>query len=245
MINVAIGWLAYVRAEAMRIGLIVYDMLTYLILPEVNCRVYLSPRTWLPVVRCEDADRLADFICYYSRRLRRYICRAVPVPFVPARIVRPERVIYEWQAVYSMIFRACYPRGERKDRGASILNNLHWECFKTYEFTMRDINEHVRYFGRGLRSIRGVLDFLNQISTKAEQCCHLDCLHSWRFENEWTILSLSEVNYEYHSSERRDDTCYLDRCPEMFPGREEYVEEEYTEEPPFICEIEVKKPGER
>jgi hypothetical protein len=238
MVNyVAVGWLAYVVAVAVRLGVRYYDMLTYLVLPDLACTVTLSARTGLPVVRCEDADRLADFICYYNRRLRRYVCRAMP-------IIR-ERGEYEYQAVLSMIFKACYPEGERKERGKSILNNLHWECFKTYEFTTRDINEHVRYFGRGLRSIRGVLDFLNQISTKAEQCCHLDCLHSWRFENEWTILALSEVNYEYHSSERKEDTCYLDRCPEMFPGREEEIEEKYTEEPPFICEIEIKKPGER
>jgi len=115
---VAIGWLEYAKAVAMNVGLIVYDYLTYLVLPEVNCRVYLSPRTWLPVVRCEDADRLADFMCYYNRRLRRYVCRAVPV-------VRGAEG-YEWQAVYSMIFKACYPRGERKDRGSNILNNLHW-----------------------------------------------------------------------------------------------------------------------
>jgi len=234
---VAIGWLEYVKAVAARIGLRVHDMLTYLVLPDIACRAYLSPRTWLPIIRCEDADRLADFVCYYNRRLRRYICRAAPT-------IR-EGGGYEYQAVLSMIFKACYPRGERKDRGASVLNNLHWECFKTYEFTTRDINEHVRYFGRGLRSVRGVLDFLNQISVKAEQCCHLDCLHSWKFENEATILALAEVNFEYHSSERKEDECYLDRCPEMFPGREDEIEEKYTEEPPFICEIEIKRPGER
>jgi hypothetical protein len=220
-------------------------MLVYLVLPDIACTVHLSPRTGLPVIRCEDTDRLADFICYYSRRVRRYICRAVPVPFVPARIVRPERVVYEYQAVFSMIFRACYPEGERRERGKSILNNLHWECFKTFEFTTRDINRHVRRFGRGLRSVRGVLDFLNQIAVQAEQCCHLDCLHSWEFPNEWTILARSEVNFEYHSSERRKDTCYLDRCPEMFPRMREYVEEAYTETPPFICEIEIKSPRER
>ena len=233
----AIGWLEYVKAEAVRIGLIVYDRITHLILPEISCRVYLSPRTRLPVVRCEDADRLADFICYYNRRLRRYVCRALP-------IIR-EGGGYEYQAVLSMIFKACYPEGERKERGKSVLNNLHWECFKTFEFTTRDINEHARHFGRGLRTVRGVLDFLNQVSVKAEQCCHLDCLHSWDFPNEAAILALAEVSFEYHSSERRDDECYLDRCPEMFPGREEYVKETYTERPTFICEIEIKKPGER
>jgi len=31
----------------------------------------------------------------------------------------------------------------------------------------------------------------------------------------------------------------------MFPGREDYVRETYTEKPLFICEIEIKKPGER
>ena len=241
----AIGWLEYAKAVAMGVGLIVYDRLTHLVLPEANCVVYLSPRTLLPVIRCRDADRLVDLLCYYSRRARRYICRALPAPIVPARFVVPERVRYEWQFVFSMIFKACYPRGERKDRGSNVLNNLHWECFKTFEFTSRDINEHVRYFGRGLRSVRGVFDFFNQVIKESETCCHLDCLHSWKFENEWAILALSEISFELHSWERKEDECYLDRCPEMFPGREDEIEEKYTEEPPFICEIEIKRPGER
>jgi hypothetical protein len=234
---VAIGWLEYVKAVAVRLGLRVHDVLTYLVLPDISCRVHLSPRTQLPVVRCEDADRLADFVCYYNRRLGRYVCRAVPA-------IR-EGEEYKYQAVLSMIFKACYPEGERRDKGRGVLNNLHWECFKTFEFTTRDINRHVRHFGRRLRSIRGVLDFLNQIAVKAERCCHLDCLHHWEFRNEWAILALAEVNFEYHSSERKEDTCYLDRCPEMFPGREEHVERQYTEEPVFICEIEIKRPGRR
>jgi len=238
---VAIGWLEYVKTVAMDIGLIVYDRFTHLVLPEANCVVYLSPRTRLPVIRCRDADRLADLLCYYSRRARRYTCRALPAPIAPAY----ERARYEWQFVFSMIFRACYPRGERKDRGSNVLNNLHWECFKTFEFTSRDINRHIRYFGRGLRSVRGVLDFFSQVIRESEVCCHVDCLHQFEFPNEWTILALSEVNFELHSWERKKDTCYMDRCPEMFPGREHEIEERYTERKKFVCEIEIKRPGER
>jgi hypothetical protein len=237
----AVGWLEYVKTVATGLGLRVHDLTVYLVLPDIACGVYLSLRTGMPIVYCEDTERLADFTCYYNRRIRRYVCRAVPV--LPQ--AEPERGVYEWQAVLSVIFKACYPEGERRDYGRSILNNLHWECFKTYEFTTRDINRHVRHFGRGLRSIRGVLDFLKQVAVQAELCCLTDCLHSWNFPNEQYIMALAEVNFEYYSSERKEDVCYIDRCPEMFPGRERYVEEEYTEEQVFICEIEIKSPRER
>jgi len=86
---------------------------------------------------------------------------------------------------------------------------------------------------------------LNQVRSKSEACCHLDCLHPFGFPNEFTILGLAEESFEYHSEERRKDTCYMDRCPEMFPGREEYVRELFTKKQVFICEIEVERPRRR
>jgi len=225
----AVGWLNYVKLASALVGVAVVDRDKYLELPDLNGAVRLSRRTRRPVFRFRDSDYLVDILCYYSPRAERYVCRALP------RVMGIEK--YEWQAVYRMIFEACYkPYTER------LTYNIHLECHKTYLFTSREINKYIkRYCKRGLRSLKCVLEYFNEIYLQAKACCEVDCVTE-HFLNYTYLIENAETEYDYYSSNRYSDTCYYDRCIDRLPEpmRERY-RRIYSESLPFICEIDVEK----
>jgi hypothetical protein len=172
--------------------------------------VRLSPRTGYPIFRIRDDDELSDIVCYYSRRYRRYIC-------FHRRVVEGI-VIKDYQAHYVLDFERCYR--ERRGKGSSITNNLHLECHATKTFTTREINKYIRDSGlRRIRSIEALLRFFNELREKLDECCYYGC-YSENFDNADYLAMMSETHLAYHSKDRFEDTCYMDRCdgrrPEVF-----------------------------
>jgi len=205
------GWLAYARFIAEDMGLRVIDREFYLEIPELDIHVRLSTMTNYPVFYIRDDDDLSDITCYYSRRYRRYIC-------MHKRIIKGI-VITDYQAHYVLAFERCYR--ERKDRGSSRTNNLHVECHTTKIFTTRDINKHIRESRlRGLRSLGSLLDFFTKLRDSLDNCCYYEC-YAGNFDNADDLVMLADIHLAYHSRDRFEDTCYMDRCEgvrfEVFP----------------------------
>ena len=205
------GWLAYVKFMAEDMGVRVIDREFYLTLPDLDIHVRLSPRTGYPVFYIRDGNELSDIICYYNRRYRRYMC-------LHRRLVEGI-VITDYQAHYVLAFERCYK--ERKGRGSSSGNNLHVECHSTKIFTTRDINKHIRESGfRGLRSLESLLDFFVSLRDSLDSCCYYEC-YAGNFSNADDLVLLADTHLAYHSRDRFEDTCYMDRCEgvrfEVFP----------------------------
>jgi hypothetical protein len=196
------GWLAYVKFIAEDMCLIVIDREFYLEIPEIDIHVRLSTRTRYPILYIRDDDDLSDITCYYNRRYRRYIC-------FHRRLVEGVTIV-SYQAHYTMIFERCYR--ERGARGASITNNLHVECHATREFTTREINKHIRDSRfRGLRSLEVILEFFAKLREDLDRCCYYEC-YSENFNNADALVELADINLSYHSRNRYDTECYMDRC---------------------------------
>lgn len=196
------GWLAYVRFIAEDMGLIVLDREFYLEIPELIIHVRLSRRTGYPVFYIIDDDGLSNIICYYNRRYRRYVC-------LHRRLVEGI-VIVDYQAHYTMIFERCYK--ERKGKGASTKNSLHVECHSTKIFTTGDINRYIRTSRiRGLRSLELVLLFFKSLREELDNCCYYGC-YAENFANADALVELADLSLSYHSRNRYEATCYMDRC---------------------------------
>jgi hypothetical protein len=192
-------------------GLIVLDREFYLEIPELIIHVRLSRRTGYPIFYIIDDDELSDIICYYNRRYRRYVC-------LHRRLVEGI-VITDYQAHYVLAFERCYK--ERKGRGSSSGNNLHVECHSTKVFTTRDVNKHIREGGlRGLRSLESLLEFFVNLRDSLDSCCYYEC-YAGNFSNADDLVLLADTHLAYHSRDRFEDTCYMDRCEgvrfEVFP----------------------------
>jgi len=205
------GWLAYVRFIAEDMGLIVIDREFYLEIPELIIHVRLSRRTGYPVFYIRDDDNLSNIICYYNRRYKRYIC-------FHRRLVEGI-VIVDYQAHYTMIFEKCYK--ERKGKGASRTNSLHVECHSVRIFTTGDVNKYIRAGRiRGLRSLELVLLFFKSLREDLDSCCYYEC-YAGNFSNADDLVLLADTHLAYHSRDRFEDTCYMDRCEgvrfEVFP----------------------------
>jgi len=225
---VAVGLLEQVKRVATEMGIIVYDRERYLLLPELDCTVRLSPRTLRPVFRFRDSDYLVDMLCYYHSIAERYVCRALLRPVIYVLPVVPVKPPYEWQAVYTLIFEACYER-ERKDRGWSVKNNLHVECHSVFEFTSRDVNRYIRRKRkREIETFRFLLEYMYNIRLELERCCIHECYGAY-FDNYVVLINLASESYAYYSSSRRSHTCYMDRCKGQYPR-----------EFPFKCEVKKK-----
>jgi len=223
-----VGWLNYVKAVAVDVGVSVIDRDVYLVFPDINCTVRLSRRTLRPVFRFCDSNYFADILCYYSPRIRRYVCRALPLM---RRIGK-----YEWQSVFRLVFEACYrPYAEK------VTDNLHVECHKVYLFASRDVNRYIRrYCRRRLRSLRCVLEFFNEIYVQLRECCEVECV-SENFPNYDYLIENADTEFDYYSLDRYSDVCYMDRCIDRLPDylREKY-REKYASGFPFVCTVDVE-----
>lgn len=183
-------------------GLIVIDREFYLEIPELDIHVRLSTRTNYPVFYIRDDDELSDIVCYYSRRYRRYVC-------LHRRLVEGVTIV-NYQAHYTMIFERCYR--ERGEKGASRTNNLHVECHSVKTFTTSDVNKYIRASRiRGLRSLELVLLFFKSLREELDDCCYYGC-YAENFSNADALVELADIGLSYHSRNRYETECYMDRC---------------------------------
>jgi hypothetical protein len=201
------GWLAYVRFIAEDYGYSVIDRDTYIDIPELNIHARLSARTGYPIIYVVDDDDVSNIICYYNRRLRRYICLHRRVGVYQGKTVAAE----DYQARYSLIVELCY-HGSREKKGSSRSNDLHVECQSVRKFTTRELNKHVRGSRRrGLRSIEPIIKFIIDLRNDLSDCCAYGC-YARNFSNWLDLLDLAVENFTIHSVNRYSNSCYMDRC---------------------------------
>jgi len=201
------GWLAYVRFMAEDYGYSVIDRDTYIDIPELNIRARLSARTGYPIIYVIDNDDVSNIICYYNRRLRRYICLHRRIGVYQGETV----VVEDYQVRYSLIVELCY-HGSREKKGSARSNDLHVECQSVKRLATRELNKHVRESRRrGLRSIEPILKFIIDLRDGLNECCVYGC-YARNFYNWLDLLDFAVENFTIHSVNRYSNLCYMDRC---------------------------------
>ena len=207
VVYMARGWLAYVRFLVEEYGYSVIDRETYIYVPELNIRARLSSRTGYPILYFMDDDDVSNIVCYYNRRLRRYICLHRRVGVYKGKTV----VVEDYQVRYSLIVELCYSQ-ERERKGSSRSNNIHVECQSVERLTTRELNKHVRESRRrGLRSIEPILGFIIDLKDDLSDCCIHGC-YAENFSTWLDLLGFAVENFTIHSVNRYSNSCYMDRC---------------------------------